>query len=209
MDSIRCQTCADPLCAQCSVNRSVCERCHQPLGLTPSGICDGCHQNLCDCSYNVSYCYNCVFGSKSWVNFINTCPLPCFFAYCQECEGDYFICTKCSDGYGVILFSPGFYHCSVCSDSNCLKCPTNYMTCIECASSFGVKLGKCVSCNQSSCLNCSNDYLKCSRCLENYQIHQLKCILCDKANCVLCPNSDNHCELCVPGYFNNIDGDCV
>ncbi|KRX02444.1 Pectin lyase fold/virulence factor [Pseudocohnilembus persalinus] len=147
------------------------------------------------------------FGFDDQLNSCRSCSDVQTDGTCEECEyidGDFY-CFDCQDGYGIVLYSQGFY-CKKCQD-NCSSCffdtddNINFIqTCIECDSEMykiSDDYSKCqYSCDQLFGGNCSPD-----QCIANdyYQKYS--------SNVSIYPSQQAICKTCIPGYSLNSSGD--
>ena len=198
-----CVKCTDENCEDCTYNaittNSPCSKCRQGYYLNPlTSICISCSGN-----YNGTYCQLCDYSLDNISNNYN------------------YKCSKCIDGYGVII---GVNSCTFCSLPNCLQCIydpiKNKYICDNCASGYYLEsYGNCSYCGDSHCTTCNKTEfsLTCTACNSGYYLNSSKkCAPCANAGigCAECSVDENLepiCSKCIDStyFFNDTTNNCV
>lgn len=215
-----CISCTVSDCAQCSVDKAICEVCNRGHYLWNSE-CISCNSFECAECGILNTCTKCMNTEKC-----NACDI----SHCRSCNESR-ECTFCENGFYGPTCQPCADNCLMCSQENpgiCLKCRAGaimslgrcYNICTEgdgngkCApGSCDSRTGTCMRCSVSSefpingeCISnshgntCSSGI--CTGCTDGYFIHRNGCYsLTGLPGNGICTSSVNgRCTVCQDGY---------
>jgi hypothetical protein len=196
------ETCTDPNCQKCAVNKNTCTQCKTGLSFYPN-----IGNNLCESVATATDTY----GFNSGTNQFESCT----DANCQKCAANKATCTQCKTGLGYYKnignnlcqsvatvtdfygFNSGTNQFESCSDVNCPKCAANYLICTECQTASGYYW-----------------YAPTTQCLhtsvvpDTYGVNTVTLLYesCADTNCKKCAVNKNTCTECktASGYYMNI-----